>query len=170
MKQRQCQIATNCAENKTAKWCVVRHRPTVVERLQDHVPETSNRPSPELAVNAGPFAELSGQVAPLGPGAGNAEHTVENLAMIAGRPPTTSRIASINPSKNAHSASSINNRAKIASPERYLESDLTRFGNPLCQQRSGLRYLSAPEGCDDAHRPAAVRAWFTQCEGLWRNL
>ena len=29
---------------------------------------------------------------------------------------------------------------------------------------AGLWFLAAPEGLDDAHDPAAVRAWFSECE------
>ena len=38
----------------------------------------------------------------------------------------------------------------------------------LSWRRSGSRHLSAPEGLDDAHLPAAVGAWPAQCEGWCR--
>src|SRR3546814_16782959 len=62
----------------------------VVERFEHQLPQTGQRPAPELAVNRRPFAEMLVQIAPRDTRSRNPESTIQNKAMVPGAPATPS--------------------------------------------------------------------------------
>ena len=56
--------------------------PSVVQRVQDVLPQPGERPAAKLAVDRGPFTELFGQVAPRRAGSCDPENTIHNKTMI----------------------------------------------------------------------------------------
>ena len=54
----------------------------LVQGFQQKVPQSGERPAPELSIDRRPFAEMFVQVAPLRPGAGDPENPIENKAMV----------------------------------------------------------------------------------------
>src|SRR3546814_8821313 len=62
----------------------------VVERFEHQLPQTGQRPAPELAVNRRPFAEMLVQIAPRDTRSRNPEYTIQNKAMVPGAPATPS--------------------------------------------------------------------------------
>ena len=61
--------------------------PSVVQRVQDVLPQPGKGPAAELAVDRGPLAELFGQVAPRRAGSCDPENTIQNNTMIRRFPP-----------------------------------------------------------------------------------
>lgn len=59
----------------------------LVQSIHDLLPLPGQRPTSELAVNAGPFAELFGQVTPWGSGSRDPENPIKNKAMVGGFAP-----------------------------------------------------------------------------------
>ena len=55
---------------------LVRRDPSVVQGVQDVLPQPCERPAAELAVDRGPLAELFGQVAPRRAGSCDPENTI----------------------------------------------------------------------------------------------
>jgi hypothetical protein len=74
-------------------YCAVDHlqagaaTPAVVERFKQQLPQTRQRPAPELAVNRRPFAKMLVQIAPRDARSRNPENTIKNKAMIPWPPP-----------------------------------------------------------------------------------
>jgi hypothetical protein len=64
-------------------------RATVVESIENQVPQACQRPAPELAIDARPFAELLRQVPPLRSSARNPEYPVQHKPMVRRRPAAT---------------------------------------------------------------------------------
>ena len=62
----------------------VRDNPAFVQRLHDLLPQPRQGPAPELAVDAGPLAELFWQVTPRRTGARDPENAIQNKAMVQG--------------------------------------------------------------------------------------
>ena len=71
------------ADDRTVDYLnLIRHRLALVERIEDHVPQPRDSPTPELAINARPLAEFHRKVAPLRSGAGDPENTFQNTPAI----------------------------------------------------------------------------------------
>ena len=78
------------------------------QRLEATLPQSGERPAPELAIDRRPFAEMSVQVAPLHSGAGDQENSSQNKPMIFGGSTIYAPRTVTNGSKQPHSASDIN--------------------------------------------------------------
>ena len=63
---------------------------TVIAGFKDKVPETRQRPAPELAVDRRPFPKTIRQVAPGNASPGNPENPVQNKPVVPGTPPAAS--------------------------------------------------------------------------------
>lgn len=104
--------ACHCAVDHLQR---VRHGTAPFQRVHDVLPGSGQCPAPELPVDTRPFAELIGQVPPLGSGSGDPENPMENKAVLIGLRPFEARTAQMNASKNAHSSSNIMSRLKLVS-------------------------------------------------------
>jgi hypothetical protein len=56
--------------------------PAVVEGLKQQLPQTRQRPAPELAINRRPFAEMLMQVAPRDTRSRNPENPIQNKTVV----------------------------------------------------------------------------------------
>jgi hypothetical protein len=54
----------------------------LVQGFQKELPQSSERPAPELPIDRRPFAEMLVQIPPLRPGAGDPENSIEHKPMI----------------------------------------------------------------------------------------
>ena len=54
----------------------------LVQGFKQELPQSGERPAPELSIDRRPFAEMSVQVAPLRSGAGDPENSIQNKPMI----------------------------------------------------------------------------------------
>jgi hypothetical protein len=57
----------------------------LVQNFKQELPQSGERPAPELSIDRRPFAEMSVQVAPLRSGAGDPENSIQNKPMISWR-------------------------------------------------------------------------------------
>src|SRR3546814_4305023 len=62
----------------------------VVERFEHQLPQTGQRPAPELAANRRPFAEMLVQIAPRDTRSRNPAYTIKNQTMVPRAPATPS--------------------------------------------------------------------------------
>jgi len=62
----------------------------LIQSIHDPFPQPGQRPTPELAVDARPFPELLGQVAPRSASAGDPENSIKNKALVGGFAPVGS--------------------------------------------------------------------------------
>ena len=99
----------------------------IVEGIEHQFPKSGQGPAPELAIHARPLAELFRQITPGSTGSSNPENAIENKAVVGGRATALPRIAIKKGSKNAHSVSSISNRAKITSAKAILNHNSARL-------------------------------------------
>jgi hypothetical protein len=124
-------------------YCAVDHlqagvaNAAVVERFEQQLPQARQRPAPELAVNRRPFAEMFMQVAPGNTRPRNPENPIQNKPMVPRTPPATRtpfdyKGLETGPFLIAHQTPDHGSLLKS-----YLESELTQFGNPLCQHALG---------------------------------
>ncbi len=149
----------------------------LVQGFQQKVPQSGERPAPELSIDRRPFAEMFVQVAPLRPGAGDPENPIENKAMVL-RPspamgaPEPSRMAQSRPIPHPTSI------PKSSPPpcESNLKSEPRPDGNPICQRvleegcadcfhsifrgslRSLIRSIRAP-GSKSGHSMRQISSW-----------
>jgi hypothetical protein len=109
---------------------------TVVKRFEQQLPQAGKRPTPELAVNRRPFAEVFVQITPGNAGSRNPENPIHNKAMIPRTTPTahTHKWLKASPFLVTHQTTDHCSLLKS-----YLESDTTPFGNPLCQHILAIR-------------------------------
>ena len=63
--------------------------PACVQGLKHELPQPGECPTPELSVNARPFAEFLRQITPLRTGSGNPENAVQHQPVIGCRPTAT---------------------------------------------------------------------------------
>lgn len=139
----------------------VRDRAAVVQGLQDQLPQPRERPAPELAIDRRPFAELLGQVAPRGAGAGHPENPIQNKTMVL-------RLAAIRPphrDDEGFEERPLGVRNQVACQDRLpcrhdLESHPTPSGNPFCQH-SLTKTLVRPSADYDAVAvaPGPLTSW-----------
>jgi hypothetical protein len=106
---------------------------TVVEGFEQQLPQTGQRPAPELAINRRPLAEMFVQVAPGNTSARNPENPIQNKAMIPRAPPAARTALDhewrkAGPLLVTHQTTDHGSLLKS-----YRESETTPFGNPLCQ-------------------------------------
>lgn len=110
-------------------------RPAVIKRIEGQLPQTGQRPAAKLAIDAGPFAELFRQIAPLRPGSSDPENAIENPSMIRSR--STAATANCDneiPEERPFSVIHQQPCQDRLPRENDLESRFSRFGNPVCQQ------------------------------------
>jgi hypothetical protein len=120
-------------------YCAVDHlqtgvaAPAVVKRFEQQLPKAGQRPAPELAINRRPFAKMLMQVAPGNTRPRDPENPIQNKTMIPRSPPAACtpfdyKGLKTGPFLVAHQTSDHGSLLKS-----YLESEATRFVNPLCQ-------------------------------------
>src|SRR5690606_9595917 len=61
--------------------------PSVVQRIQDILPQSRQSPAAELTVDRGPLAKLFGQIAPWRTSPCDPEYTIQNKTMVRRFPP-----------------------------------------------------------------------------------
>lgn len=66
---------------------LVRRDPSVVQRVQDILPQPGKGPTAELPVDRGPLAELFGQIAPRRTSPCDPEYAIKNKTMVRRFPP-----------------------------------------------------------------------------------
>ena len=125
-------------------YCAVDHlqagvaAPAFVEGFEQQLPQAGQRPAPELAVNRRPFTEMFVQVAPGHPRPRDPENAIQNKAMIFWASPATRTALNHERLKTGPFLIAHQTTDQGSFPKSYLESEPTRFGNPLCQHGLGL--------------------------------
>jgi hypothetical protein len=126
-------------------YCAVDHLQTgiataaVVEGFEQQLPQTRQRPAPELAVNRRPFAEMLVQVAPGYTRSRNPENPIQDKAVISWAPPATRTALNHERLKTTPFLIAHQTTDQGRLPQNDLESEPTRFGNPLCQHALGFQ-------------------------------
>ena len=131
----------------------IRRGPALVQGVHDVLPETRQRPTSELPVDARPLAELFGQVTPWGTSARDPENPIKNNAMAGRFAPVrrTDRQDKSFKERPLFVRHQVSCQAGLHS--RYqLESRSARDGNPFCQH--GLASIGC--GCLPPLRPGNV--------------
>ena len=120
-------------------YCAVDHLQTgvaaaaVVEGFEQQLPQTGQRPAPELAVNRRPFAEMFMQITPGNARPRNPEYPIKNKAMIPRTPPAARTAFNheglkTDPFFITHQTPNHGSLLKS-----HLESETNPLGNPFCQ-------------------------------------
>ena len=105
----------------------------VVEGFEQNLPQTRQRPAPELAVNRRPLTEMLMQVTPGDTRSRNPENPIQNKTMIPRTPPTARTAFDHEGLKAGPFLVTHQTPDQGSLLKSYLESDTTPFGNPLCQ-------------------------------------
>ena len=125
-------------------YCAVDHLqagvPTaaIVERFEQQLPQTGQRPAPELTVNRRPFAKVLMQVAPGNACPRNPENTIQNKAMIPRASPAARAALDHEWLKPGPFFVTHQTPDQGSLLKSYRESETTQFGNPLCQHNLAI--------------------------------
>lgn len=92
----------------------------VVQHLEQEIPQTSQGPSAEMAIDRRPLTEEIRQVAPLGTGSGNPEDTVEDEPMIPRSATAVGASCRHEGLEKRHSSSLIRSRINVAALRKRL--------------------------------------------------
>jgi len=68
---------------------LIRHHFAIVQRIEEQFPQTHDRPTAKLTIDARPFAKIFREIAPLRTGTRNPEYTIQNLTVIVRKPAAT---------------------------------------------------------------------------------
>jgi hypothetical protein len=120
-------------------YCAVDHlqagvaAPAVIEGFQHQLPQTRQRPAPELPVNRGPFAKVLMQIAPGNARPRNPENPIQNKPVVPRATATPGAALDherlkAGPFLVAHQTAYQNGLRKS-----HVESESDPVGNPLCQ-------------------------------------
>ena len=125
-------------------YCAVDHlkagvaAPAFVERFEQKFPQAGQRPAPKLAINRRPLAEMLVQVTPGNTRPGNPENSIQNKAVIPRSPPAACTALNHKRLKTGPFLIAHQTTDQGSFLKSYLESELTRFGNALCQHGLAL--------------------------------
>jgi hypothetical protein len=117
---------------------LVRRNSSMVESVQDVLPQPCQRPAAELAVDRRPLAELFGQVTPSCTSSRNPEYAIQNKTMIRRSTP----VRATNWTNKAFEEGPVIVGYKVASQDHLprrdeLESQNAGQRNPFCQHDIG---------------------------------
>ena len=110
-----------------------------IQRFKDHLPQTRQRPSAKLPVDARPLAKLFRQISPGSACACNPEHTIQRQSVIRRRAPTASSNSKHERFKERPFGVCHQQSSQSSLSKRQLELDLKPIENPVCQHDLHLR-------------------------------
>lgn len=114
-------------------------RVALVESFEDDVPDPRKCPAPELPIDPGPFGKARVEVTPGSACAGDPEDRIEDRSMILRTPAAPRALAHQKRREDRPLLIRHQTTNHDRSPAKSsLESDRSRFGNPLCQHRLAM--------------------------------
>jgi hypothetical protein len=110
--------------------------PAVVEGLKQQLPQTRQRPAPELAINRRPFAEMLMQVAPRDTRSRNPENPIQNKTVVPRPSPAPGATLNHKRLKTGPFFVAHQTTHQGSLPKSYLESEINPVGNLEASVRS----------------------------------
>jgi hypothetical protein len=143
----------------------------IVERFEQQFPQPGQRPTPELPVNRRPFTEMLVQIAPRDTRPRDPENPIQNKPMVPRAAPAPRSALDHKGLKALPLLVAHQTTNQESLPQSYLESEITRLENPLCQhiladRKNSLANLAAIMQRFDHFAPAP--GFFGDCLGFSR--